>query len=256
MTSPNGNISAGGMQTTTRIVVALFRTRTAAEDAIRDLKEAGFTNEQLGMATQDRPETRADRETSAEDRGEAAEAVRDSDRGKGDGGDAAEGRDDKGKVLEETTSGMAEGATIGALTGGVVGGLVGLIGSLLVPGVGPVVVGGVLASTLMGAGIGAATGGLIGALVGMGVPEADAKYFDAGLREGGTLVTVNAGNDTPEAAGILQRHGGDFGPSSREQSERPAEFASQDQSFRYEGGERRTRDDESYSGPERRLVGV
>lgn len=235
MTSPNGNISAGGAQTTTRIVVALFRSRFAAEDAIRDLKEAGFTNEQIGMATQDRTEIQDDRETSADD------------------------RDEKGKILEQTASGMAEGATIGALTGGVVGGLVGLIGSLLVPGVGPVVVGGVLASTLMGAGIGAATGGLIGALVGMGVPEVDARYFDAGLREGGTLVTVNAGNDTPEAAGILQRHGADFGPSSRDQSDRAepsTQHASQERSSRYEGEERRSRYDESYSGPERRLVGV
>ena len=91
-----------------------------------------------------------------------------------------------------------------------------VLGSLLVPGVGPIVVGGVLASTLTGAGIGAATGGIIGALMGLGVPEPDARHFDQGLRLGSTLVTVDAGPRTREALMILDRHGMDFGPSGTE----------------------------------------
>jgi hypothetical protein len=201
-------------------VVGLFRSRTEAEDTIRDLKQAGFTNEQIGMATRDGQERRGDRPAPVE------------------------GEKEREKIVEDTAEGMAEGATVGALTGGVVGGLVGLIGSLLVPGLGPVVVGGVLASTLMGMGIGAATGGLIGALVGMGVPEAEAKYFDARFREGGTLVTVNAGDGTPEALAILQRHGADLGPSGIAPARREGQT------------ERRHNQDVSYSGPERRLVGV
>jgi uncharacterized membrane protein len=203
-------------------VVGLFRDRSKAEEAIRDLKQAGFTNEQIGVATRDRLERQEER------------------------AGAVKPEEDRAKVVEDTAEGMAEGAAVGALTGGVVGGLVGLIGSLLVPGLGPVVVGGVLASTLMGMGIGAATGGLIGALVGMGVPEEEAKYFDAAFREGGTLVTVNAGDATPQAVAILQLHGADLGPSRREERDR----------LRYAGQERRQRQDVSYSGPERRLVGV
>lgn len=215
MTSSNGSTSARAAQTTGRTVVGLFRDRSLARQAVRDLKEAGFTNEQIGLATQDRSERE-------EDRAEAATV-----------------RDEAGTPVEETVPSMAEGAAVGALTGGVIGGLVGLIGSLLIPGLGPVLVGGVLASTLMGAGIGAATGGLIGALVGMGVPEEDARYFDAGLREGGTLVTVNASDGIPEALAILQRYGADLGPSSTGKFQ-----------------DRRRRHDVSYSGPERRLVGV
>jgi hypothetical protein len=202
-------------------VVGLFRSRSDAEATIRDLKRAGFTNEQIGVATREgQQERREDRSIPVE------------------------GEKELGKIVEDTAEGMAEGATVGALTGGVVGGLVGLIGSLLVPGLGPVVVGGVLASTLMGMGIGAATGGLIGALVGMGVPEAEAKYFDARFREGGTLVTVDAGDGTPEALAILQRHGADLGPSGSAPPSREGE------------SERRHHQDLSYSGPERRLVGV
>jgi hypothetical protein len=223
MGSTNGHSSPRGAETTGRIVVALFEERSEAEDAIRELKNAGFTNEQIGVATQDKVgagETR--REGSA-------------------------GEDEPEKILDQAAHGLAEGAAAGALTGGVIGGLVGLISSLLIPGIGPLLVGGVLVSTLLGMGVGAATGGLIGALVGMGVPEEDARYFDAGLREGRTLVTVSDTAGAPEALGILERHGGDLGPSRSRSSKRSAS---------YQGQERRSRADAAYAGPERRLVGV
>jgi len=208
--STDGPGSPRGAGTPGVIVVALFEERSEAEDAIRDLKNAGFTNEQIGVATQGRIEA-----------GEAPS--------------------------EGSAVGLAEGAAAGALTGGVIGGLVGLVSSLLIPGVGPLVVGGILASALMGMGVGAATGGLIGALVGMGVPEEDARYFDAGLREGRTLVTVSNTDGAYEALGILERHGADLGPSKSAASKR---------SDQYTGQERRSRLDAAYAGPERRLVGV
>ena len=208
--STDGPGSPRGAGTPGVIVVALFEERSEAEDAIRDLKNAGFTNEQIGVATQGRIEA-----------GEAPS--------------------------EGSAVGLAEGAAAGALTGGVIGGLVGLVSSLLIPGVGPLVVGGILASALMGMGVGAATGGLIGALVGMGVPEEDARYFDAGLREGRTLVTVSNTDGASEALGILERHGADLGPSKSAASKR---------SDQYTGQERRSGLDAAYAGPERRLVGV
>jgi hypothetical protein len=164
--------------TTGRTVVGLFARRQDAEGAIRELKAAGFDDQQVGVALQDQDEQR--------------------------------------DLLESAGGTEAEGAAKGALSGGIVGGLIGLLGSLLIPGVGPIVVGGILASTLTGAGVGAATGGIIGALMGMGVPEADAKHFDLGLRSGHTLVTVNAGSRTAEALAILNRHDMDFGPSGSE----------------------------------------
>ena len=182
--------------TTGRTVVGLFTRRSAAENAIRELRQSGFTEDQIGIAMHDRPDSL----------------------------EAAAGADTE----------LAEGTTVGALTGGIVGGLVGLLGSLLIPGVGPVLVGGVLAS-LVGAGLGATTGGIIGALVGVGVPEYDAAHFDTGLRAGGILVTVNAKGRTPQALAILQAHEADLGPSK---------------------GERRRIPAESYTGPERRLAGV
>ena len=187
-------------ETTGRTVVALFRDRAAAQRAIRDLKTAGFNDQQIGVAMPDDGEQQ--------------------------------------ELLEGTGGQAAEGAATGAVSGGVVGGLIGLLGSLLVPGLGPVILGGVLASTLAGAGVGAATGGLLGALAGMGVPEEDARHFDLGLREGGTLVTVDAGSRTAAALDILEQYGTDLGPSGR------GTF----------GRERRVRPDPAYPGPERRLA--
>ena len=120
-------------ETTGRTVVGLFARKGDAEADIRDLKATGFRDDQIGVALQDKEE--------------------------------------QGELLESTGAKEAQGAAVGALSGGLVGGLIGLLGSLLVPGVGPIIVGGVLASTLTGAGIGAATGGIIGVLVSMSLPH-------------------------------------------------------------------------------------
>jgi hypothetical protein len=139
------------------------------------------------------------------------------------------------------------------VSGGVVGGLIGLLGSLLIPGLGPIVVGGVLASTLTGAGIGAASGGLVGALVGAGASDAQAAHFDVGFRAGGILVTVDAGDRREEVVEILRRNGADLGPATGINANGTAiESASRAS----DAGDRRAWNDPAYSGPERRLVGV
>jgi uncharacterized protein (TIGR02271 family) len=92
-------------------------------------------------------------------------------------------------TTDTTADEAGTGAAIGAAVGGGAGLLVGL-GLLAIPGFGPVVAAGWLASTLLGAGAGAATGGMIGALTGAGIPEDDAHAYAEGIRRGGTLVTV------------------------------------------------------------------
>jgi uncharacterized membrane protein len=206
---------------TGRTVVGLFRDRRDAEQAIGDLRDAGFTREQIGIAINDKG---AQRE------------------------------------MEDQTGANAagKGAAAGAVSGGLVGGIIGLLGSLLVPGLGPIVVGGVLESVLVGAGVGAATGGLVGALVGIGVGEEDARHFDAGFREGGTLVTVDAGDRVGEAELILDRCNADLGPSRAQRPDQRVTMGdpvvADDTSWR--GIERRRYLDPQYAGPERRLIGV
>jgi len=167
-------------------VVGLFRKTIAAERAIRDLKDAGFTDQQIGVLMRDRDEAR--------------------------------------RVAEQSGTKAGEAAAAGAITGGALGGLVGVlagIGALVIPGVGPIIAGGALASTLAGAGIGAAAGGLLGAIVGLGVPEEEARYYETGLQEGGILVSVDAGPRAVEARNILETAGAEFAP-------RDASFRSSD----------------------------
>lgn len=91
----------------------------------------------------------------------------------------------------------AEGAGKGATTGGLIGGGAGLLaglGMLAVPGLGPVVAAGWLASTAAGAAVGAATGGLLGGIIGAltreGVDKKDAEVYAENIRRGGAVIVV------------------------------------------------------------------
>ena len=207
---------------TSAIVVALFMDPSDAEQALSDLREAGFAEDDIGVAVQDA----ARNETAGEVPGDSP----------------------------------AEGAAKGALSGGIVGGTLGLLGSLLLPGVGVIMAGGILGSILAGAGLGAATGGLIGALVSMGISQEEAEHFARGFREGGVLVTVRADDRAMEARAILRDRSGDLGPSFAasdlldSQSAGAIEVGESHPALPWEGKERRHPANLSYSGPERRTA--
>jgi len=100
------------------------------------------------------------------------------------------GRIDRdGDGVDDRTEGAATGAGIGGTVGGIAGLLAGL-GIMAIPGLGPVVAVGWLASTAALAVAGGATGGIIGALTQAGVDEDDAHAYAEGVRRGGTLVTA------------------------------------------------------------------
>src|SRR5579875_112243 len=96
----------------------------------------------------------------------------------------------------------------GIVSGGVVGGLLGAAAALLIPGIGPAVAGGILATTLGGAALGAITGGILGVFADMGIPEDEAHLYRRELEAGRMLVTVQAGGEhVPQALDILRRNG-------------------------------------------------
>lgn len=100
-------------------------------------------------------------------------------------------------------------ATEGALTGGILGGTLGAIVAALtatgsiaaVVGTGgaaaPLVIG-PLAAALAGIGAGTVAGGIVGALIGAGIPETDAREYEAGLDRGGMLLVVKPRDETRE----------------------------------------------------------
>ncbi len=159
----------------TRTIIAVYDSLSSARDAVESLIENGYDAEDISVVTYD-------------DQGQYGRIL--------DAGDL----DTLGTADDDVSAG--EGAAFGALAGLAVG-----MGSLLIPGIGPVIAAGPLVSALaggaVGAAAGAATGGLVAALVDMGVPEEDAHTYAESVRRGGATVIVRTGDDRAESAGML-----------------------------------------------------
>lgn len=157
-----------------KTVVALFHDFDTAERAVRELENQGFSRDDVSLMSRDQTHYSKPGEKTAERGTHAGE-------------------------------GAAAGAGTGAVIGGIGGLLVGL-GLLTIPGIGPILAAGPIATTLAGAGAGAAAGGIVGALTGAGVPKEEAHAFAEGVRRGGTLVMVRASeNMASRAQDILNR---------------------------------------------------
>ncbi|SDN03076.1 general stress protein [Bacillus sp. OK048] len=94
-------------------------------------------------------------------------------------------------IADETGAVAEDSAATGALTGGTLGGLTGLlvgVGALAIPGAGPIIAAGPIASSLIGALAGVGLGGLTGALIGLGIPDHEAEYYGNSVEEGKILV--------------------------------------------------------------------
>lgn len=162
-------------------ISALFDDYSTATRAVRDLEAAGLPSDDISIV---------------------ANNADDWYRRDGDKRPTVD-RDRDG--VDDRVEGAEAGAGIGATVGGVVGLLAGL-GLLAIPGIGPVVAAGWLASTAAVAAVGAAGGGLIGALTQSGVSEKDAHVYAEGVRRGGTLVTARVPEaDRGKYEGILSR---------------------------------------------------
>ena len=160
--------------------IGVFTERAAADAALEELREAGFPADQLGFVVRDREAT--EHTTMPTDLGEI-------------------------KSIPATAT--------GAMSGGLIGGIVGAAASLLIPGIGPALAGGILFATLGGAAMGAVAGGFAGSLIHLGIPEEEARRYQDLLTSGHTIVTVYTPDRTldrtsdryEEALRILAQHG-------------------------------------------------
>lgn len=161
------------MTTNTRsIAVGVFADRRHAQAALRELKDAGFGEDKIGVIAQHTDESPA------------------------------------GAVMEEHGSHVVDGAVTGVVAGAGVGALWALgIVTLGIPAIGPVIAGGVFAAILASAVGGAVIAGITGALIGLGIPEEEAQYYEGEFKSGRTLLTVQDENRYDEAWRILHRNG-------------------------------------------------
>ena len=114
-------------------------------------------------------------------------------------------------TIQDDPDSMAAAAAIGASVGAALGGTTGLLmglGLLIIPGIGPAMAIGPLASAIAGLSLGGATGGIAGALSRAGVPPLDSNEYSLALRRGESLVFLQVPAERMiEAGSILDRHG-------------------------------------------------
>ena len=178
-------------------VTHVYDSASTAREVVAALEEAGYTSSEISVVTQ-----------------------------KGDGLTTTDADDD--------SDGAKTGATIG-LVAGTGAGLLASLGVLAIPGIGPLVAAGVLATTLATAAAGTLTGGLLGALIDYGVSPEQAEVYAENVRRGGTLVSVKAdGARLSEAEIIMQ----DFDP---------VDIGARGETYRQEGWTRYDPDAPGYS---------
>lgn len=161
-------------------VVGVFDNHARARVAVEDLRRAGFPDDRIGFMG---PEPGAP----------------------------------VGRAVDHDP---AEAAGVGAAVGAAAGGAAGLVvaAAMFTP-IGPVVLGGALATWLATVGVGVTAGAALGALVGFGLPEHEARWYEGELKAGRTLVLVHEADERAEdARHILRRHGGSV--------QEPSEFGS------------------------------
>jgi hypothetical protein len=204
---------------------AMFDTFNDANNAVKDLLNGGFTKNEVSLVSSNR-EKHYDNYFDTEGRyrdtgmtntgalsgstvsgGSVVASDIDARTSEMSGTSRSDSStDDMNRDNLTTGEGAVAGAGIGAAIGGLGGALMGL-GLLVIPGVGPALAAGALASALVGAGIGGAAGGVAGALANAGIPEEDANQYAEGVRRGGHLVVVTSSDDKIDSAqAILYRH--------------------------------------------------
>jgi len=168
-----------------KTIICLAKTEAQAETIVQRLKEAGIPNNDVSVLFPDKSGSR--------------------------------------DFAHEHHTKAPEGTAIGASAGGVTGGVLGLlagIGALAIPGVGPFIAAGPIMAALSGAAVGATIGGIAGALIGMGIPEFEAKQYEAKIKDGNILISVHTpdGDVAHRVKDIMKEAGADDITSTGEAS--------------------------------------
>lgn len=155
-----------------RMLTGMFRDRESAERAYNSVTSRGYTKDDVNLMMSDK--TRDTHFANSDVETELGS-----------------------KALEGAGAGSAIGGTLGAIIGGIAA-----IGTnVILPGLGLIVAGPIVAA-LAGAGAGGLTGGLVGALIGSGIPEEHAKVYEEGIKDGGIVMGVQP--RTPEDADYFE----------------------------------------------------
>lgn len=167
-------MAASTSATSTGAIVGVFDDAVTAQQAVCDLRAAGYTENQIGIASHEKSVNTQ----------------------------VSNHRDQPDSMSEESaaaTTGVAIGASAGALWG------LGILAGVL-PGIGTAIAGGTLGVLLSSAAAGAAVASVGVALATLGLSDEDAAYYENEFKAGRTIVTVHGAPDVAEAKRILSRY--------------------------------------------------
>ena len=153
-------------------VVSIFSDHLRAEQAVNELHNLGFTDDQISYVAH---------ETSGTPGSVAPVA---------------------------TNSKFVEYTSVGAAGGGVAGGIVGAAASLTISGFSLAIAGGIIAIIIGGSLLGAIAGALVGVLISQWAPQVEAVSNSQAASER-TTITVNAPGREQEVADLLRHSGAD-----------------------------------------------
>lgn len=163
-----------------KMITGVVRDRANAERIFTWLQERGYSSSEINVLMSDR--TRATF----------------SDKGT------------EGKIKHESKAmeGVATGGTIGTAVGATLGAILAIGTSVVLPGLGLIVAGPIVAA-LAGGGAGAVAGGAIGGLVGLGIPESNVKAYEEALHAGGVAfgVVPHSAADSTAIKDHFEKHG-------------------------------------------------
>lgn len=143
-----------------QLVLAIFETRDRAEAAVLALQQRGFSADDISVLLRhDEPEI-------------SPQTMVELDR-----------------EAEATSTTVAIGSTVGGLAG-----LLGGLALFSIPGIGPLLGAGVLATTIGGAALGAAAGERATHFKELGVPEERSQRYGSALASGNVVLAVSARN--------------------------------------------------------------
>lgn len=138
-------------------VVGVYETERQAAEVVEDLKEKGYTAEEISVIGKNIKEL--------------------------------------SEITQEVKPSTKDGAIAGAATGGAIGiaGVIAGLSTLLIPGFGAVLAAGPIITTIGGAVVGASSGagGLKHALMEIGVPDVEAESYSKDVEDGKILVFLH-----------------------------------------------------------------
>lgn len=151
-------------QSSNRVLTGMFRDRDSMDRAYNSAISRGYSKDEVNLMMSD--QTR----------------------------DSWFAGDDDSALGSKAMEGAGTGSAIGGTLGAIIGGIAAIGTNVLLPGLGLVVAGPLLAA-LAGAGAGGLTGGLVGALIGSGIPEEHARHYEEGIKNGGAVMGITPRND-------------------------------------------------------------